>query len=103
MINFFKRLLLRIVFGRDYDYMARSLTHDPRAKKAKLIDFVVRKDGLERRIEGDWLRNMAKIVSTPKLEEQCRKYVEQCDSMFPKDISRPILCENCQAIKTLLE
>ncbi len=68
MIFFFKRLLLKIVFGKSYDYMARSLVHDPRIKTAKIVDILVRKDGSEKRLEADWLKEMAKIVSTPNLE-----------------------------------
>ena len=101
--NLFKRLLLRIVFGKSYDYMARSLIHDPRIKNARLIDIVVRKDGLEKRMEADWLKKLAKIVSTPNLELKCKKYRDDCCGMFPTHLSRPIICENCQAIKNLVE
>lgn len=103
MINIFKRLLLRIVFGKSYDYMARSLAHDPRIKTARLVDILVRKDGLEKRLEADWLKKMAKIVSTPKLEVASKKYRDACCGMFPTHLTRPILCENCQCIKDLLE
>ena len=58
---------------------------------------------IERRLDADWLKKMAKIVSTPKLETKSKKYRDDYCGMFPKDISRPILCENCTIIKQLLE
>ncbi len=103
MINFIKRLLLLIIFGKQYDYMARSVMFDNRVKTAKLVDIVVRKDGIERRIEADWIKNLAKIVSTSKRENESIAYNKKYGHYFPKDISRPILCENCTIIKNIIE
>jgi len=58
-----RRFLLRLALGRrTYQYMVRSITHDPRTRRARLVDIVVRKDGHERRIEADWVKNLARIV-----------------------------------------
>lgn len=72
LLNSFKRLCLRLCLGaNDYEYMVRTLCQDPRAPKARLIDIVVRKDGLERRVEADWLKKLARLV------EGCAEPVEQ--------------------------
>lgn len=42
--------------------MARTLSHDHRIRSSKLVDIVVRKDGIERRIEADWVKTLAIIV-----------------------------------------
>ena len=58
-----RRALLRLALGgRTYDYMRRSLGQDPRTKRARSVDIVVRKDGVERRIEADWAKDIARIV-----------------------------------------
>ena len=62
-LRWFRRVCLRIALGnRKFAYMARSLTRDPRTVRAKETDIVVRKDGVERRIEADWLRDLARLV-----------------------------------------
>lgn len=58
-----RRLLLRLALGkRDFEYMAMTLRQDPRLRRCKLADIVVRQDGMERRIEADWLKRLARIV-----------------------------------------
>ena len=58
-----RRLLLMLALGRrTYDYMVRSLSNDPRTRRARLVDIVVRKDAVERRTEADWCRTIARIV-----------------------------------------
>lgn len=58
-----KRLLLRLALGhRTYSYMMRSIHWDPRIRYAKSVDLVVRKDAVERRIEADWIRTIARIT-----------------------------------------
>lgn len=62
----FRAWLIRLALGkRTYEYMRRSLERDPRLRGCKLADIVVRQDGRERRIEADWLRNLAKITLPP--------------------------------------
>ncbi len=56
-------MLLRLALGqRTFDYMVRSVKHDKRTPHAKLVDIVIRQDGVERRIEADWVKNVARIV-----------------------------------------
>ena len=43
-------------------YMVRSLQRDPRIRYAHTVDIVIRKNGLERRIEADWLKKLARYV-----------------------------------------
>jgi hypothetical protein len=58
-----RRLLLCLALGpRTYKYAARSLKYDPRLRNCRMSDIVVRKDGFERRIEADWLKELATIV-----------------------------------------
>jgi len=60
----FRRLLLRWVLGKSaYNYMCRSLAYDPRLRNCRAVDIIIRKDGLERRIEADWLKKLRKIVA----------------------------------------
>lgn len=62
-MNGLRRLLLRLALGDStYQYMVRVLNTDPRTPVAKDVDIVVRKDGVERRIEADWLKRIAKLV-----------------------------------------
>jgi len=42
--------------------MCRSVQHDPRTRTAKEVDIVIRKDGMERRIEADWVKSVARII-----------------------------------------
>lgn len=61
---FMKRFLLRCALGRrTYDYMCRSINDDKRSPRAYEIDIVVRKDGVEKRIEADWVKTIAKIIN----------------------------------------
>jgi len=58
-----RKLLLRLALGkRTYLYMCRSVQHDPRTRTAKEVDIVIRKDGMERRIEADWVKSVARII-----------------------------------------
>jgi hypothetical protein len=62
-MSFWRRFFLRLALGRrTYQYMVRSITQDPRTRRARQVDIVVRKDGLERRIEADWVKSLARIV-----------------------------------------
>jgi hypothetical protein len=45
-----------------YQYMVRTLNQDARTPVARDVDVVVRKDGIERRVEADWLKPIAKLV-----------------------------------------
>lgn len=107
MIFFFKRILLKLVFGKSYNYMVKTLLLDNRAKKAKLIDIIVYKDGIEKRIEGDWLKTMAQIVSTFKSEKEAIEYDLELEMLFGKHkpgmIHRQLLCDSCKIIKDILE
>jgi hypothetical protein len=58
-----KVVLLRLALGdATFHSMARSLKQDPRIATAHNVDIVIRKDGVEHRIEADWLKEFAKIV-----------------------------------------
>jgi hypothetical protein len=48
--------------GQSYNYMVRTLQSDSRLPTARIVDTVVRKDAVERRIEADWLKRLAKLV-----------------------------------------
>lgn len=66
MLRFIRRLLLRLALGnRTYRYMTRSVLQDPRTYRARSVDIVVRKDAFERRIEADWVRDIARLVRDP--------------------------------------
>jgi len=85
------RGLLRQALGdRAFEYMCRSLAHDPRLRSARMVDIVVRKDAVERRIEADWLKAIAKIV----LPEQERSAlapvipIDQCRAEESDDHAR---------------
>lgn len=59
----FRRLLLRLAIGKHtYEHMRISLAQDPRTRRARLVDIVIRKDGVERRVEADWLKTLARLV-----------------------------------------
>ncbi len=59
-----RRLLLRLALGRrTFDYMVRTLTYDYRLRSARDADIIVRKDGVEQRIEADWLKTICRIVT----------------------------------------
>jgi hypothetical protein len=59
--------LLRVALGDElFELMARSLGADPRVQDAHTIDIVVRKDAVEKRIEGDWVKHLARIVLPPR-------------------------------------
>jgi hypothetical protein len=65
-VKWLRRFLLWLALGpRTYRYMSDVLAQDPRAPRARLIDIVVRKDGVERRLEADWVRSLARIVHPP--------------------------------------
>jgi len=49
--------------------MVNSIQHDKRTPGAKLVDIVVRQDGVERRIEADWVKHIARITKHVKLKE----------------------------------
>lgn len=58
-----KIALLRMALGDDtFNYMVRSLKQDLRIFNARMVDIVVRKDAVERRIEADWVKSIARIV-----------------------------------------
>lgn len=62
-----RRLLLWLALGpKQYEYMKRILAADPRAPRARQIDIVVRKDAIERRLEADWVRSLARILNPSK-------------------------------------
>lgn len=62
VINRARALLLRIALGDgSYDYMIRTLAVDRRVKTARMVDVVVRKDGIEKRFEADWIKHVARI------------------------------------------
>ena len=43
--------------------MCRTVLADPRLISAHDVDVVIRKDGIERRIEADWIKKITKIVT----------------------------------------
>lgn len=54
---------LHMALGDDaFDLMVRSLRADPRVQGAHTVDIVIRKDGVEKRVEGDWIKYIARIV-----------------------------------------
>lgn len=58
-----RRLLLRLALGRQrYIYMTNSVLSDPRTPRARSVDVVVRRDGVERRIEADWIKFIARLL-----------------------------------------
>jgi hypothetical protein len=66
MINFFKRLLLKLILGkRTYEYMLKSLFLY-RINAASYTDIIVRLNGADKRIEADWLKNINKLVLPEK-------------------------------------
>lgn len=80
MIAVLRRLLLRIALGdRCYQYMVRTLCADPRLVSAREADVVVRKDGVERRIEADWLKPLARLVKGRSLPIESRTWLSWLD------------------------
>lgn len=67
MRAWFKRLLLRLVFGRGYGYFRSSMLKvDMRG--SHYVDILVRKGGQDRRVEADWLKNLQRILKPwPKM------------------------------------
>jgi hypothetical protein len=62
-VQVLRRGFLYLALGPSvYYYMVRSLQADKRAPVAKQIDIVVRKDGVEKRIEADWNKDLARLV-----------------------------------------
>ncbi len=58
-----KRLLLRLALGKwTYELILSSIRADPRMCDPHSIDIVVRKDAVERRIEGDWIKQVARLI-----------------------------------------
>ncbi len=58
-----RKFALWVALGsHDYNAMVRSVRQDPRTRRARLIDIVVRKDAVERRIQADWVREVARVV-----------------------------------------
>lgn len=54
---------LRMAMGDDaFNLMVSSFSADPRIQSPHTIDIVVRKDAVEKRIEGDWIKTLARIV-----------------------------------------
>lgn len=54
---------LRIALGDStFNSMVRTLQQDRRITNAHMVDIVVRKDAVERRMEADWLKTLARIV-----------------------------------------
>jgi hypothetical protein len=57
-----KVIALREALGDGFNYAVRSLQYDPRIVNAHTVDIVIRKDGIERRLEADWLKQLARLV-----------------------------------------
>lgn len=57
-VDKFKSLFTEYGFG----YVVRSLQADPRIRNPNTIDIIIRKDGVERRIEAQWLKELARLV-----------------------------------------
>jgi hypothetical protein len=56
-------LHLRMALGEQtFAYMVRSLQSDRRITNAHMVDIVIRKDAVEKRIEADWLKTLARMV-----------------------------------------
>lgn len=73
-----RRVALRFALGWSaYDYMVRSLGHDPRCGDAREVDIVVRKDGVERRIEADWLKDLARLTAGRCPPIESRNWLER--------------------------
>ena len=63
--------LLRIALGDElFNRMARGLLADPRLQDPHTIDIVVRKNGVDKRIEADWVKQLARIVRDVALTAQ---------------------------------
>lgn len=62
--NRIRALLLHLALGTNtFRYMVRSIKYDTRTPSSRWVDIVVRKDGVEERIEADWVKNIAKITN----------------------------------------
>lgn len=59
-----KRLLLRLVFGKNYDYFRRTLCYVP-MRGSHYVDIVVRIGGRDRRVEADWLKKLQGLFLPP--------------------------------------
>lgn len=69
----FRRALLYLALGRNtyyYYYMCRTLQSDKRAPRARMIDIVVRKDAVEKRIEADWNKELTFLVKDVKADKR---------------------------------
>lgn len=82
-MNFVKRILLKFILGKNtYEYMVRSILHDPRSKKLDAnIDLLISQDGMDKRIEADWVKKIAKIVSTISTENKASEYRVKYENM----------------------
>lgn len=61
-LSWLRRRLLWLALGPwTYSYMISTLAIDPRIKTARMVDVVVRKDGVERRFEADWIKHVARF------------------------------------------
>lgn len=55
--------LLRLALGRStFNYMLRSIKADIRTPGARQVDIVIRQDAVERRIEADWVKYIARMA-----------------------------------------
>jgi hypothetical protein len=58
-----RRVLLWLALGpQQYRHMKHVLSQDLRAPRARMIDIVIRKDAIERRLPADWVRSLARIL-----------------------------------------
>lgn len=62
-----KLFLLQLIFGkRTVNYMSITLFQDPRLLSVDAnADIVIDRNGQERRIEADWLKDLARVVVAP--------------------------------------
>jgi hypothetical protein len=114
-LNAIKRFLLKLILGSStYEYMVRSILWDPRVRNDKLVDIIVMKDGVERRIEADWIKKIAKIIHTPEKEIEIAnilgKYKENwmisrptVKEEYTSYYGRPDYCKTCKIIKDIIE
>jgi hypothetical protein len=62
-VRMLRKCLLWLALGpRTYRYMAGTVRADKRCRNARMVDIVVRKDAVERRIEADWVKTIAQIL-----------------------------------------
>jgi hypothetical protein len=70
--NWIKAKLLRLAMGRrTFDYMLKSINHDPRTRGARMVDIVVRRDAVERRVEADWVKKICRLTAHIKIDPPC--------------------------------